>query len=356
MRAGEAPRQQIRPPDCIAFYNGRRMGRVTISIALCTYNGDRYVEEQLDSFLAQSRMPDELVVCDDGSQDNTIEIVSRFAERATFPVRLFVNDSNLGSTKNFERAIGQCNGDLIALADQDDVWFPDKLELSGQLLEQCPEVMGVFSDAVLTGGELESLGDNLWDAAGFDRERRRRFRAGDAFSVLLQRQIVTGATFVFRSAYRDLVLPIPEYVVHDAWIAFLLAGVGTLDFIEEPLMYYRQHGKNQIGATKLTTLDRVANPAAPEVKRNNLQFLLQFSVEARQRLTSTDYPLQDRQVLQKLDERIRHLWARISLPGPRWRRTIPILNEVVSGRYASYSYGMYSAARDFMGSSSGRLI
>lgn len=328
------------------------MGRVTISIALCTYNGCSYLEEQLDSFLAQSRMPDELVVCDDGSQDNTVEIVLQFAERATFPVRLFVNDANLGSTKNFERAIGHCTGDLIALADQDDVWLPGKLELSEQLLEQQPEVMGVFSDAVLAGAGLEPLGDNLWDAVGFDRERRRRFRAGDAFSVLLQRQVVTGATFVFRSTCRDLVLPIPEFVVHDSWIAFLLANVSRLEFIDAPLMYYRQHGNNQIGAEKLTTLDRMANPVTPEVRRNNLQVLLQFSIEARQRLTR--HPMHNKHAVQELDERIRHLQTRISLPESRLRRAIPILNETLSGRYARFSYGAYSAARDFMRPSLGR--
>src|SRR5215208_90703 len=97
-------------------------------VAMCTYNGAQFVAEQLDSIAAQTRRPDELVVCDDGSDDATPEIIREFAHRASFPLRFYVNETNLGSTRNFERAISLCEGDFIALADQDDVWLPEKLE------------------------------------------------------------------------------------------------------------------------------------------------------------------------------------------------------------------------------------
>src|SRR5215470_8302349 len=100
-----------------------------ISVAMCTYNGARFLAEQLGSLAAQSRLPDELVVCDDGSTDESAEIVKDFARHAPFPVRLEVNEENLGATKNFEKAIGLCRGEVIALSDQDDVWYPKKLEL-----------------------------------------------------------------------------------------------------------------------------------------------------------------------------------------------------------------------------------
>src|ERR687894_3003245 len=98
------------------------------SVAMCTYNGARFVAEQLASVAAQTRPPDELVVCDDGSTDETCRLVEEFAARAPFPVRLFVNERNLGSTRNFGRAVALCEGDLVALSDQDDVWHPEKLE------------------------------------------------------------------------------------------------------------------------------------------------------------------------------------------------------------------------------------
>ena len=98
------------------------------SVAMCTYNGARFVAEQLESVAAQTRPPSELVVCDDRSTDGTARLVEQFAARAPFPVRLFVNERNLGSTANFGRAVTLAEGDLVALCDQDDVWRPEKLE------------------------------------------------------------------------------------------------------------------------------------------------------------------------------------------------------------------------------------
>src|SRR5258708_37621369 len=98
-----------------------------LSVAMCTYNGARFLPEQLESIAAQTKLPDELVVCDDRSTDGSVEIIRSFAQRAPFEIRLDINANNLGSTKNFEKAIGLCQGEIIALADQDDVWCPQKL-------------------------------------------------------------------------------------------------------------------------------------------------------------------------------------------------------------------------------------
>src|SRR5690242_1846918 len=105
------------------------MKRLRISVAMCTFNGARFLPEQLESITAQTRLPDELVICDDRSADESLEIIRAFLDRPPFTVRLEINERNLGSTKNFEKAIGLCQGEIIALADQDDVWFPQKLEL-----------------------------------------------------------------------------------------------------------------------------------------------------------------------------------------------------------------------------------
>src|SRR5216683_3439034 len=114
---------------------------------MCTYNGARFLLHQLESIAAQTRLPNELVVCDDRSADESLEIVRSFAKRAPFPVRLEINEKNLGSTKNFEKAIGLCQGEIIALADQDDVWKPRKLAVLEKTLEEHPEAGYVFSDA-----------------------------------------------------------------------------------------------------------------------------------------------------------------------------------------------------------------
>ena len=117
------------------------------SVAMCTYNGAAYLEEQLDSIARQIRLPDELVVCDDNSSDESLRILRSFAARSAFPVRLHSNESNLGSTKNFEKAICLCSGDVIALADQDDVWHPEKLAILEREFSSTPDVGLVFTDA-----------------------------------------------------------------------------------------------------------------------------------------------------------------------------------------------------------------
>ena len=99
-----------------------------VSIALATYNGAKYLKQQLDSFQAQTCLPDELVVCDDCSKDNTVEILEEFKETASFIVIIIQNESNLGYTGNFEKAISLCSGNLIFISDQDDVWFNNKIE------------------------------------------------------------------------------------------------------------------------------------------------------------------------------------------------------------------------------------
>src|SRR6266436_7212118 len=120
------------------------MSDYRISVAMCTYNGARFLPRQLESIATQTRLPDELVVCDDGSSDESVAIVRWFANSAPFTVRLEINERNLGSTKNFGKAIGLCEGDIIALADQDDVWKPLKLAVLETALKNYLEAGYVF--------------------------------------------------------------------------------------------------------------------------------------------------------------------------------------------------------------------
>ena len=125
-----------------------------LSIAMCTYNGGSSLREQLTSVLTQGRLPDELVICDDGSTDCTVEIVREFQAAAPFEVQLIVNDKKLGSTKNFEKCIQLCKGDIIVLSDQDDSWQPDRLRLSEEVFLARPDAGAVFSDALIVDDNL----------------------------------------------------------------------------------------------------------------------------------------------------------------------------------------------------------
>jgi glycosyltransferase involved in cell wall biosynthesis len=220
-----------------------------ISVALCTYNGERFLETQLASILSQSRLPDELVLCDDGSQDRTLAIAESFAERAPFPVRIVRNKTNLGSNRNFQQAICLCSGDLIVLSDQDDVWAPNRVERSESALRENPGCGLVFSDALIIDDEGRPTGNTLWQNFRFTPELQKKIIRGD-YTPLAQHRFITGATVTFRSHFRPLLFPIIGDWIHDGWIAMLIASLSGICFVSEPLVHYRQHTSQQLGLRK----------------------------------------------------------------------------------------------------------
>ena len=222
--------------------------KLRVSVAMCTFNGEKYLLQQLNSIANQTVLPIELVICDDGSSDKTMDIVRAFSEQASFSVRFVANSQRLGSTKNFEKAIGLCTGEIIALCDQDDVWYPKKLETLASIFQSNASLGGVFSDGELIGEDGEPLGVALWQSFLFYPQDQDAVSRGLAKSVFLKRSIVTGATLAFRSSVRDRVLPIPASWVHDGWIAWMLSLNSKLGLCSEKLIAYRIHASQQIGA------------------------------------------------------------------------------------------------------------
>jgi glycosyltransferase involved in cell wall biosynthesis len=217
-----------------------------ISVALCTYNGEPFLRQQLASIQQQTSLPDELVVCDDQSTDQTLTIVRQFAASAPYPVKIFENERNLGFAANFERAIRLCEGDLIALSDQDDIWYPNRLERSAQELTAHPEAGLVFSDADVINDSDEVAGPTLWQRLGFAGKHEGELLAGQ-YTVLAKHRFVTGATVMFRAGLRDHFLPIGTGWIHDEWIALIAAAFSDLRPISQPLIRYRVHGSQQVG-------------------------------------------------------------------------------------------------------------
>src|SRR5439155_19776206 len=123
----------------------------------------KHLQEQLDSFVRQTRLPDELVVCDDGSSDETVLILERFQKRAPFPVRIFRNAANLGPSQNFGKAIALCQGDIVFLSDQDDFWFPEKLETVGKVICSSSSNVYVINNTEIVDGALNPTGITLSD-------------------------------------------------------------------------------------------------------------------------------------------------------------------------------------------------
>jgi len=219
-----------------------------VSIAMCTFNGERYVEEQLHSIGKQTVLPFELVICDDGSSDGTLRLVRAFGEQAPFPVRIVVNAQRLGSTKNFEKAIAICAGDVISLCDQDDIWYPDRLQTLVSMLLEDESLGGVFSDGDLIGPNGEPKQTTLWQSFLFQSADQEAMEQGLAEQVLFRRSVVTGATLAFRSSLREKLLPIPISWVHDGWLAWMLSMNSKLGLCSKRLIAYRIHPSQQIGA------------------------------------------------------------------------------------------------------------
>ena len=316
-----------------------------ISVALCTYNGASFLRDQLASIAAQTRLPDELVVCDDRSEDGTIDIIDDLRLKVQIPVRLSINAERLGSTRNFERAIGLCAGDIIALADQDDIWLPEKLARVEAAFLDVPKAGAVFSDAEIVDAHGQPLGERLWHVVGFDRPQQHALRAGRTLQVLLKHNVVTGATLAFRASHRALVLPIPDNWVHDGWIALLIAATTELEMLPEPLVKYRRHAGQQLGAMKRGLLKRWQWAQATSAE-NYLSVAAQYEA-ARARLALLPAAHIRAEALHMLDEKTRHFHRRASLPHAKIARLSPILSELVARQYHRYSNGWTSAIKDF---------
>ncbi len=317
-----------------------------VSVAMCTYNGRLYLEEQLKSIAAQSRVPDELVVCDDGSQDGTMDILKVFKKNSPFPVRIYVNEKNMGSTKNFEKALSLCGGDIIAFSDQDDVWRPEKLEKILKVFSSAPSVGLVFTDAEVVDKELKPLDYSMWDTVNFTEKDKKNVINGKAVYTLLRRNVATGATMAFRSCYRDAFLPIPENWYHDAWVAFIISVLTGIGFIDEQLIKYRQHSGQQIGGA------RNSGFKWDEALRDNSKYYeseLDHYDTAYKRLIEIKAKLpHGNKTVRIVEDRLNYLYWRSHLPGQRLKRLPGIFKNIFQLQYHRYSNGFVSALKDLL--------
>ena len=220
-----------------------------ISVAFIVYNGANYLSTQLDSILAQTHNVDEIIVCDDGSTDATKEILEEYKNEHPNLFFIHYNNQNIGPTKNIEKAIQNCKGELILLADQDDYWESNKVEAIVKWLEQNPTMNGVFTNGSLMNSKGEA--DNkygLWDAMSFPY---KAIKNGEdlKFYINTVENSVTGATLAIRNNLPFLKQPFPtiKNLVHDRWLAMNLAEYNSLGILDEKLIRYRIHSEQAIG-------------------------------------------------------------------------------------------------------------
>jgi glycosyltransferase involved in cell wall biosynthesis len=222
-----------------------------ISVALCTFNGSLFLEKQFDSILNQTVSVNEIVIFDDGSFDKTVEIIDRYQKKYSGLIQFYQNNPSLGTIENFEKAISYTTGDLIFLSDQDDIWYPEKVQKSSQYFKDNDKCILLFSNGDLIDDEDKVIGATLWDKWGFDDQMKSVWKNNKkAFSYLVKGDNkITGATVCFKKSLKAKISPItlPLNYWHDGWLGTNAAALKGLFFIDESLIQYRVHTNQQVG-------------------------------------------------------------------------------------------------------------
>ena len=318
--------------------------RPSISVVMCTFNGERFLAEQLESILTQTVTPDEIIISDDGSSDSTLAVVEKVRQASEVPVRwdIQTRENPLGPAKNFESALKRATGDVIALADQDDVWMPHKLETLTATLTNTAGTLLVHSDGRLID-EAGRRGTTLMKTLALTRQEKQHLRSGRAIRALLKRNVVTGATMVISRKLLDTALPIPDGWVHDEWLAVIAALQDGVVFNEGLLISYRQHSGNVIGAQQLAPAiaqERLAESRTAFSARKALrnEALAALAMQQPRWLAAHH--------AEALRAKVDFDASRAKLPHWHLARVFPVVQSVLAGHYRNYARGWIDVIRD----------
>lgn len=318
------------------------MYKTKISIAMATYNGSKFLFEQLESFSKQTRQPDELVVCDDGSTDQTLEILYKFQEDAPFEVKILKNSENLGVGRNFAKALSHCSGDILFMSDQDDFWFESKLERIQDILTRNSRIQVICNDQINAREDLSHEG-----VSRLARRRARGYR---------DETFTTGCCTAIRKDWLKFTLPFGVRGF-DIWTNRLAYLAGAWQLLDEPLQFYRRHGENVspgVGAE----VEKINKKDKPQrAHRSNEETIalwereIQFDTVYAERLEkiameAPDYSRTANASAVQLKRKTKALQERLDLiKEPVWRRPVPLIRMVVQGKYRNFN-GLKSAVVD----------
>jgi glycosyltransferase involved in cell wall biosynthesis len=262
-----------------------------IAVLLSTYNGEKFLGEQLNSLLAQSHKNFILVVRDDGSRDRTVSILESYADDHPERIHLLSRDGvNMGASAGFAFLVDYVlkNKELLGLkstymmfCDQDDTWFPEKIEklLAAMLATEADNdstlPIVVHSDLLVVSEQNTAIAKSLISYQGLEIER-------NSFPNLVISNLVTGCTALINEPLAEKALPIPEKaIMHDWWLALVAAAFGKLVYLDIPLVHYRQHGNNAIGAKEFTKVSVVSMPLWSRIlARKPSEHLIEVSIQA----------------------------------------------------------------------------
>ena len=218
---------------------------LSLSVVICTYNGERFIKEQIESILGQTREIDEIVLCDDGSTDKTIAVAKEvFATCGFDRYRILGPGPTRGVAVNFLRGMKASTGDYVFTCDQDDVWLPDKVAIFVEEMERSGKQL-YFSDGYVVNADLSKRDYSLWSALGFSMDQLEK---KTMLSIILSGCVVTGAAMAVSRDLINQIDEIPDCWLHDGWFAAVAICNDSIQPIDSKTFLYRQHGANAVGA------------------------------------------------------------------------------------------------------------
>ncbi|GAB0155137.1 hypothetical protein CHRYSEOSP005_03970 [Chryseobacterium sp. Alg-005] len=237
-----------------------------VSVALCTYNGEQYLSDQLDSIMNQTVLPDEIIICDDRSTDTTIEILNAYQSKFPEIFKIFVNENNLGFVKNFEKAIYLCSHEVIIISDQDDIWEQDKVSKTVHFFENNAGFDGVFHDLKLMDEETTLPSYLNWKNISHETIKKE-IREGELFTALVVKgSFILGCCLAIRKEALKKYELKDFQVAHDYFIVQKLSMKNTLGFIPQSLSSYRLHS-NQVYGLRYKSEDTSEQTEASESRQ-----------------------------------------------------------------------------------------
>lgn len=316
----------------------------TISIALCTYNGSKFLREQLQSIANQKLLPNEVIITDDCSSDDTEEIIKEFI--SLLNITFIRNSYPLKVTKNFEKAISLCTSDIIMPCDQDDIWYPKKLSTIHNYFEKHPKKLAVFTNAELIDEKGQSLNQYFWQKVRLGSAQIKAWKEDKALDINLHGNRVAGCMLAFRKELLTYCQPFPTFrppMIHDGWLTLVACMFNEIGLIEKPLIAYRQHQNQQVGTRPvengkvLSLKERLTRPRtekiAPFIQKRDEYFYLKTILE--QYLSQTNNPIVASN-FKKIEAVISFYETRASLSAFHLARVFPVTKLLLSGAYHRY--------------------
>jgi len=254
-----------------------------IDIVLATYNGEPFIRDQIDSLLLQSFKDWRVIVRDDGSSDSTLKIVKEYAKSDPERFVVICDNRQAGTASaNFGLLLMETTAPYVMCCDQDDVWRPDKIAVTLAAAQAVEQASGartpvlVHTDLIVTNEHLLTIAPSFWAFQNLEVE-------AFTFPRALVHNVVTGCAMLVNRALLDRALPVPpEALMHDHWLAIVAAAFGKVVAVHEPMMYYRQHGRNSLGARRYDLRYVWRKILSPTQGREDVHFLMkQLAAQAQ---------------------------------------------------------------------------